>query len=630
LQNYTRHIRIRLLELTILPLLYFICRLLFFAFNYSHFSNTGFLELGALCFSGLRFDISAILMLNTPFLFLALLPFPFIANKGYQLAIKILFLTVNILGLATNCLDIVYYKFTLRRLTWDFMSLLQRKNDFASFASYLYGYWYIFLIFAFFIWILLFFYGRIEKKKPLPALAFMGSAAFIANLMSLVVLSGATVLGIRGGWQLSPLSLSHAGEYASPSAIPVLLNSPFSIIDSHKLSHLAGHRYFSEKDRLRLFDPMQLPSGKPLQKPNVVIIIMESFSKEFTFLSNQKSYTPFLDSLMKQGYLFNNAFSNGKRSAEGIPAILGGIPSLMDEGYPSSAYASNELYALPRLLKPYGYSSAFFHGGNDGTMNFDAFASNAGFEHYYGRQEYNNDKNFDGNWGIWDEPFLQFFASKLKEMQEPFCTSVFTLSSHDPFLVPDAYRDKFPAGNRTINPCVGYADYALRKFFQTAQQAPWFNNTLFVICPDHTGYSDDPFWGNNIGQYEIPILFYQPGKSLRGVDSTTMQQIDILPTVLAMIGYDKPFFAFGKNALDKSQPHFAINYRNNMYQLFEGNHLLQFDGEKVRGYFNIRKDSLLQHDGSQSPSADQQRMEEFIKAYLQCYEQSLIQNKMKP
>ncbi|HXC03307.1 MAG TPA: LTA synthase family protein, partial [Bacteroidia bacterium] len=554
---------------------------------------------------------------------------PLIGHPGWKRLVKIVYLCVNILGLATNCLDMVYFRYTLRRLSWDFLNLIQRKNDFASMASYLYGYWYIILLFSFLIWYLVYFYNRIEKLGNQTPLSFVGIPGIIANSMSFLLVAGLAVIGIRGGLQVTPLSLAHAGEYAKPTQIPLLLNSPFSIIDSRALSRLNGRTYFTQQECNSLYKPVQGSSVPPFRKVNIVFIILESFSKEYTSLGTGKSYTPFLDSLMNQGYLFTNAYGNGKRSAEGIPAILAGVPSLMDEGYPSSAYACNELSSLPNLLKPYGYHSAFFHGGNDGTMNFDVFARMAGFESYYGRQEYNNDLDFDGNWGIWDEPFLQYFAGKLNTLPSPFCAAVFTLSSHDPFRVPEQYGDKFPLGNRTINPCIGYADYALKRFFQTASQAPWFDNTLFILCPDHTGYSDDPYWGNNAGQYQIPLLLYQHQPGLRGRDSTLVQQIDILPTVLSLLHYDKPYFAFGKNAFDKTQPHFAINYRNNMYQLFQDQYLLQFDGEQVRGYYNLRNDSMLAHDQSPSATIHQQEMLKLLKAYIQCYEHCMIQNRMK-
>ncbi|MFI5148568.1 MAG: LTA synthase family protein [Bacteroidia bacterium] len=629
MQNYTRHIRLRLIQLSILPLLYFLCRLLFYVFNHSLFRAVSLSEFSGLCIAGLRFDISAILMLNSPFLFLALLPLPHIGNKWWQMLLKGVYLLVNGLGLAANCLDMGYFRFTLRRLRWDFLHTMQHGNDFAPIRSYLLGYWHISLVFALLFWALIYFYNRAQRKTTGLNFVYAGIPAFLANFMAFLVIGAVCTLGIRGGFQTSPLSLSHAGDYAKPSTIPLVLNSPFSFIQSHAQSRLTGHHYFSEQECTRIFTPVHPPSAHPLCKLNVVFLILESFSKEYTGLSGLKSYTPFLDSLMQHAYVFTNAYSNGKRSAEGIPAILSGIPSLLDEGYPASAYAGNETDALPSLLKTLGYNTAFFHGGNPGTMNFDSYARLSGFDSYYGRQEYNNDLDYDGNWGIWDEPFLQFFAGKLNQMQEPFCASVFTLSSHDPFRVPEKYENRFPLGNRTINPCIGYADFALRRFFNTASKTPWFDHTLFIICPDHTGYSDDAFWGNNAGQYQIPLLFYRHDKEMRGRDSTLVQQIDIAPTVLNLLGYSNTFFAFGNNALDTLSPHFAVNYRNNVYQLFQGPYLLQFDGEKVKGFYNIGRDSLLTNNLQTSGLPDQIQMENFLKAYLQCYEQCMIRNKMK-
>ncbi len=213
-------------------------------------------------------------------------------------------------------------------------------------------------------------------------------------------------------------------------------------------------------------------------------------------------------------------------------------------------------------------------------------------------------------------------------MKEPFLASVFTLSSHDPYLIPARYAKKFPEGTLEIHASVGYSDYALREFFKKVQSAPWFKNTIFVLTPDHTGISSDPFYSNNVGQYSIPIMFYLPGSLLKGSDSTTVQQTDILPTLLGLLGYNKPFFAFGKNAFDKTEKHFAVNYCGNMYQLYQGDHFLEFDGKKVSGFYNMKNDSLLQNNLYKTPTPVLLQMEKLLKAYLQTYEQSLVNNQM--
>src|SRR5690606_24672345 len=113
--------------------------------------------------------------------------------------------------------------------------------------------------------------------------------------------------------------------------------------------------------------------GKPFQDKNVVFIILESFSKEYTGLGGRTSYTPFLDSLMQHSFVCTNAYANALQSAKGIPAIISGVPSLMDEPITTSAYGTNKLTSLPALLRNKGYQTAFYHGGTNGTMGFDIY-----------------------------------------------------------------------------------------------------------------------------------------------------------------------------------------------------------------------------------------------------------------
>jgi phosphoglycerol transferase MdoB-like AlkP superfamily enzyme len=159
---------------------------------------------------------------------------------------------------------------------------------------------------------------------------------------------------------------------------------------------------------------------------------------------------------MQHSIVFENAWSNGTKSIEGIPAILSSMPSWMDNPFINSLYCNNNTQSFPMLLKKEGYFSAFFHGGINGTMNFDAYSRNARFDKYYGKQEYNNDADFDGYWGIWDEPFLQFVAKEIGTFKEPFFASIFTLSSHHPFNVPEKYKDLLPKGTLPIHQSVAY------------------------------------------------------------------------------------------------------------------------------------------------------------------------------
>jgi phosphoglycerol transferase MdoB-like AlkP superfamily enzyme len=365
------------------------------------------------------------------------------------------------------------------------------------------------------------------------------------------------------------------------------------------------------------------------------VIILESFSKEYIGGLNKtidngryKGYTPFLDSLIKESLVFTSAFANGKRSIEAIPAVLAGIPSLMNDAYITSMYAGNNINSIASVLKKRNYSSAFFHGGTNGTMGFDAFAKLASFDKYYGRTEYNNDKDYDGKWGIFDEPFLQYMAGVLDKSPKPFIAGVFTLSSHHPYKVPDKYASIFPKGKLPIHQSIYYSDYSLRKFFNKLSQMSWFDSTLFVITADHTSELSFPQYETRVGMYCVPIIFYQHNSGLKGNCETVIQQADITPTILDYLNCDVPFVAFGESALDSSENHFAISFVNETYQLIYKNYALVFDGTKGVSLYDRAKDTLMKNNLIESSPAVKKELEKEVKAIIQSYNQRLMKNDM--
>jgi len=360
---------------------------------------------------------------------------------------------------------------------------------------------------------------------------------------------------------------------------------------------------------------------------NVVIIILESFGKDYTGFYNNQPYTPFLDSLISQSLSFKYSFANGKKSMEAVPAIVASLPALNDNPYILSQYSTDDTYGLAEILKDQGYYTAFFHGGINGTMGFDNFAYLSGFNDYFGKNEYNNNDDYDGKWGIYDEPFLQYFSNKMSSFKQPFITSVFTLSSHHPYNVPEKYKNKFKEGELPIHRAVEYADYSLRKFFDTAKKTDWYKNSIFVLTADHTSMTNSSYYLNKVGQFCIPIFFYTPDGSLSGKTKNIIQQIDIMPTVLDYLHYKKPFYSIGNSAL-KNDNHFAVNYMSGIYQLTQDNYTYLFNGDESIGLYNLRTDSMLHNNLINIEVKQEAKMKTKLKAIIQTYNHSLINNAM--
>lgn len=583
-------------------------------------------------FFGIRFDISTIILTNSLFILLYLLPFQFREAKSYRSILKGLFVGVNGIALFANCLDFTYFPFTLKRSNAAVLNLFSDKmgNDFVQLLpSLTKDYWFILLLGALFVYLTLYYYKKIEKSASSNWLKGNGlsqGGVFIGAIALSIIL-------YRGGFQLKPISPVTAGEYTSAKYIPLVLNTPFSVLKTLDIATIEPSKnwHIHDKGKLTaLYNPIHKKQVGEFEKLNVVIIALESFSKEYIGALNNgaNGYTPFLDSIIANSLTFSNAYANGKTSIDGIPAIVSGIPTWMYEAYITSPYGINQINSLASLLKKEGYYTAFFHGGNNGTMGFDAFTKVAGYNDYFGRSEYNNEEDYDGSWGIWDEEFLQYSNDVISAKSEPFFATIFTLTSHHPYPIPEKYKGKFKGGKLPIHESISYSDFSLKRFFESAKKKAWFNNTLFVLCADHTGVSKDPFYTNKVGNYAIPIIYYMPGRKLKGNNSSITQQIDILPSVLDYINYPSSYFSFGNSVFGTTADRFAMTYKNNLYQLINNTHILQFDGEKATSLHNYKTDSLLKNDLIVVEHERATKMEMKAKAIIQTYQQSLINNEM--
>jgi phosphoglycerol transferase MdoB-like AlkP superfamily enzyme len=624
------HLLLLLRRLSIVLILYTICRLLFYLLNHDLFVNIGLGEFLLLLAAGLRFDITAIIYINSLFILLSLLPLPQRGRNGYQAALKWIFILTNSLGLAFACIDMAYYRFTLKRSTFDLFNFIGAGDDTQRLLpTFIKEYWYLFLVFGGMVWLMVRLYKR--TARPLPSFTLQ---ALPANVLVMALGGGLALLGIRGGFQLIPITIVSAAQYTAVENIALVLNTPFTIMKSWDQDRLEEVTYFPE-DKTPGPGSFIRRADTGFRQLNVMVIMMESFSKEYVgALSHKKTCTPFLDSLISQSLVFDNAYANAKKSIEGIPAILAGIPSLTNEAFITSSYGTNKFSSLANLLKEKGYNSTFYHGASNGSMSFDDFCGAAGFDRYFGRNEYGKDRDYDGNWGVWDEEFFLRVADEMNTQPQPFLSALFTLTSHHPFPVPEKYKAKFPDdGVHPIHKSISYTDYCLKEFFAKASKMPWYRNTLFVLTADHTGPSADPFFANRVGNFQVPLLFFCPADTaLKGVDHSVAQHIDIMPTILHYLHYDRPYFAFGTPLELAASPaaNYAINYNSSIYAITTDRFQLQFDGERSLALFEYPHDSTLRHSLLADPAYQGTRddLEYRLKLMIQLYNRCLIRNNM--
>jgi phosphoglycerol transferase MdoB-like AlkP superfamily enzyme len=620
-------------------LFYFIARVLFFAFNTNLLAVDDLGTLLKLCYYGIAFDTAALMYINVLFIVLSILPLTINTRPAYQKGLSILYFVTNLLAYATSFIDIIYYRFSQVRSTKATLDVVsQESNKEALAGHFAWAYWYIiaiyFLCCVLWIWL----YRRV-KIKPLNVKP--GLVYFASSLAVLLIAVALVIGGIRGDFKHStrPINMVDAYKHITvPNQGDVVLNTPFAIFrtlnsNNFKLQHFTNEAYVDSNIK-----PVKQYNSHPASKPNVVIIILESMAREYwgsmnrdTTIPGFKSYTPFLDSLSDASLIFTNAYANGRQSIHGMSSVLAGIPSFQT-AFTSSPFAKQKIASVVSVCDSLGYQTSFFHGAANGSMGFQGFGSILGFKNYYGRTEYNNDKDFDGIWGIWDEQFFQFMGKTLRTQKQPFMATLFTLSSHDPYQLPEKYKKRFTGGPLPIHKTVQYSDSALRLFFNYAKTQPWYSNTIFVITADHTSQTHYPEYSKEINRFAVPILFYSanPAYGLKGTRTDLASQMDIYPSVADLIGYNKPFRSWGRSLISNlpGETPRVINSTGNIYQFMQGNYTYLFDGKAITGIFAAADKGLEKNlfSGQLTPEMQKGMMD--CKAFIQDYADRIVNKKL--
>ena len=625
----------------LLMVVYMLSRWVFFYMNKSSFPDVTFEDMMTICLGGLRFDISALCYLNMLCITLQFLPIKVRDTVWYQRIVKTLFIVINALGIAVNAADIVYFEFGGRRTTFTIFSEFGGESNLGTiFLNSITNYWEVWLFGIAMIAIIAFLYYN-PIKQDRPASSYPANKIYYSLHTVIFIIAGILVAGgARGGLKLKmhPLRQDSAELYCKkPLEAAIVLNTPFTLITT---AHKTGYKdpgFFAKEELDNIFNPIRNlhPKGGEMNRMNVVVFIMESFSMEYTGFFNKdkdggnyQGYTPFLDSLLSKSYSFEYGFANGMRSVDCMPASFAGIPRYLDP-FCYFIYSNNALQGLPAMLSQEGYTTAFFHGAPNTTLGFKSFTNSIGFETYYGMDEYDNDKDFDGTWAIFDEPYLKYFAKesdRIANEGQPFFLTVFTASSHEPFTIPDEHKGTFIRGDIPMHKSISYADYSIQQYFEMVKDKPWFNNTLFVFTADHCGVSYREDYNNEMGRFLIPIFFYTPGGQLPVMCDTKrlIQQTDITPTLLGLLNYQKPFFSFGKDVFDNSENYvnYVFNDRsgNSMYYLDDL--VIEYSGNQLIGIYEYKNDFSLKNNliekkeqFSQLPFM-QQQMEAILQQYI--------------
>ena len=625
-----------MINIALVYAMYFVCRVEYVVENWSAIGTSLLTNplYDILCGS-LKFDTSAILYTNALYAILMLLPLHYKETRAWQKLAKWVFVIINSIAIVMNLADSVYFRYTGKRTTTSVLQEFKNEEN----LSYIFGtevmnHWYLFLLGIAMIFLLWHCYVM-PKRGYTPERTKDKIVYYLVNLLIFVVYIPLTIAGMRGGFThaVRPITISNAHQYVThPKEAAAILNTPFSLIRTLGKQSLKEPGYaLSEIDEK--YSAIHADNEKLVpNKKNVVVLIVESLGREYV----EEGFAPFVKSLEAKSLTFDWSFANGRKSIDGMPSILSSIPMFVEPFFltPSSM---NDVSGIAGELRKVGYQTAFFHGAENGSMGFQAFAKTTGFGRYYGRTEYNKDKrfkgddDFDGIWAIWDEPFLQYYALQMSEMEEPFMTAVFTASSHHPFRVPDKYENVFKDdGKNSMHHCIRYTDMAIKKFFETASRQAWYKNTIFVLTCDHTNGFDNEFYGTDMGLYAAPLIIFDPTNETVKPERRhgIAQQIDIMPTVLSLVAYNKPYIAFGQDLTTANdEDTWAVNYNNGIYQFVKGDYFLQFDGQKVTGLYNYKTDPLQKNNLAGEKGRDLAELR-FLKAIIQDYMQRMNRNEL--
>lgn len=647
LSSYLGPVVAVLINLLIAYAVYFIARVVYLLENYNIFKQgldgQGLIDAFK---GGFMFDSSAIMYTMVLFILLMLLPLHSKENRTYHKVCKWIFVVINTIALTMNLMDAVYFQYTNRRTTSTIFSEFSHENNLAGvFGIEIVHHWYLLLLAIALVWLM----WKLYVTPKLTVQKARSWRYYLTMTVCLLAVVPFIIAGMRGcslKRGIRPITISNATQFVDrPTDAALVLNTPFSIIRTLGKNVFNDPHYFNDQAQLEaIYTPVHQPDSTASFTPkNVVVIIIESFGKEYIGAFNHdldggtyKGYTPFTDSLLTQSMSFKYSYANGRKSIDAMPSVLSSIP-MMIEPFITTPSSTNDLSGLARQLDGKGYTTAFFHGALNGSMGFQALARATGYKQYLGQNEYNADPHFngdadyDGTWAIWDDPFLQFMLSKMNSYRQPFLTTVFTASSHHPFKVPKELEKQYPEeGTHPLHKCIRYTDSALRHFFENASRQPWFKNTIFVIVADHTNYTTHDVYKTDLGLYSIPIIFYAPDGSLpTGVRTDAiMQQSSIMPTIMGLLHYDKPYLAFGCDIVNTPpEQTWAFNYNNGIYQFIKGDLMMQHDGTNVKALYRFKTDPLLRHNikGQVPEQAD---MEMHLKALVQQYLTRMINNRL--
>ena len=432
--------------------------------------------------------------------------------------------------------------------------------------------------------------------------------------VAVVLFLGMLIIPIRGGFTVATLNLSAA--YFSPhqSLNHAAINPAFSLLYSatHQVDFKNMARYYEPEEAKEIFDGLHsrqaVDSVMPVMSsrhPDIYIIIMESFSAQLMPSLGGDPIAVGVDSIARSGLSFSNFFANGFRTDRGLPAILNSLPSPPATGVMKYPELIERMPSIAHELCNIGYYNSYYYGGDVNFANMNAFVVGSGFSNVISDVDFPISQRLS-KWGVHDGPLFERVLTDIKNFPDTLrhFTVIQTSSSHEPFEVPARFS-RFDDRPAAVN-AFAYADSVITRFVNALRDSADWNNTLVILVADHWGAYPAGLTDMR-ARHHIPLVM--TGGVLTDVPqsiATYGSQVDIAPTLMAMMGLHQQTFPFGNNLFDPSAPHYGIYFDSDNVGMYEA----APDGSETSTVFNTDTHSPVESHGNRDLSP-------YIKAYLQ-------------
>jgi len=592
---------------------------------------------------GIRFDLSTISMVLGLFAVLSALPF---LNRysSYRFFWGYTPLLLSLWMIAHLVADIIYYENANKHIGYEgfvflgkdlgvlFVSAFE-QNPYLSIGTLL------FLVF--------FLPASTWVFRKFNPYRYDANISWKQDLIQFIIIVAVVIIGIRGGLQTSPIRATNAIVSGNTFANNLALNGVFTSVMDLKSQSIPGFLRMDPKDYIEVvrkeirYEGAEFVSDRypllRLQKetnknvaPNVVLIMLENWTGKFIRpisdgLVDGKEVAPNFNKLLIKGRFFNHFMASGGRTTNGMMSILTGIPDRPGLTVVRTHQVLGNFSGMGSIFGKLGYDTFFVTGGDLSFDNKNTLMPHWGFKDVSGEKEIVKLNRFKlGSWGYDDEDVLTILHEKISSSKKPFLGVALTLTTHYPYRTPAESFNIFGKETRDSDflNVYHYADYAIDRFMQKAEKSPYFSNTIFVFVADHTHHRYLDYYDDR----RVPFLIYAPGRVKPGLEESIASQLDVIPTILGLVGKETYFSAMGRNLLAKGRSESAYYAYGNLFgwiqedvfyaRFFDGKEDFAYDtdmprekkdickvdhapcdhvGVKARAYLNLSYDLLNQN-----------------------------------